>query len=232
MRGEVRVVLDHGSNLSIERRRLETGGDPGVRVEQRFTDLIDASARADDREVRPEEATAAADLMAFDAAALAEEQRFARGDVPLHSRLDRRRTQAANEGDEVPNLIVGERKWRHVRSGHALLDGFEQLIVVGSLDFAAVDQARAAATFAVRSVTGGAGVDELTLAGFDSLGRVVGPETDDACQRGQNPMPHRPSILSAPCRHSQGMVQWRVYDTMLMILSFRPAGPRSLRILR
>ncbi len=184
------MVLYHGSNVTVERRRLETGGDPGVRVQQRFADLIDAPARADDGEVRPEGAAAAADPMAFYAAARAEEQRFARSDVPIQVRLDRRRTQAANEADEVPNLLVGKRKRRHVRSGHALPDGFEQLLVVGAPHFAAVDQAGADAAFAVRSVARGAGVEKLGLACLDGFGSIVGGETDNACQRGQNPKPN------------------------------------------
>ena len=124
--------------------------------------------------------------MAFDAAARAEEQRFARGDVPVHFRLDRRRAEAANEGDEVPNLFVGERKRRHVRSGHALLDGFEQLIVVGASDFAAVDQAGAAAAFAVRSVAGGAGVDELAPATAATTPWPCLPRRLRACSRRRN----------------------------------------------
>ena len=192
------MVLDNGSNVTVERRRLETGGDPGVRVQQRFADLIDASARADAREIRPEEPAAAADPMAFDAAARAEEQRFARSSVPVHLRLGRRRAQAANEADKVPNLFVGKRKRRHVRSGHSLLDGFEQLFIVGAPHFAAVDQAGAEAAFAVRSVARRAGVEKLRLACLDGFWRIVGGETDDTCQRGQNPKPHCVGIICAP----------------------------------
>ena len=167
--------------------------------------------------------------MAFYAAARAEEQRFARSDVPIQVRLDRRRTQAANEADEVPNLLVGKRKRRHVRSGHALPDGFEQLLVVGAPHFAAVDQAGADAAFAVRSVARGAGVEKLGLACLDGFGSIVGGETDNACQRGQNPKPHCVGIISAPDLNMQPVGTGSQSDNgaadATPVWHFRPAIP-------
>ena len=95
-----------------------------------------------------------------------------RFDIAGQREIVRRRADAAQKGDDLPDTLLGHSGRRHLRTGYAVPDGVENVAVACFPDEPGAHQIRPATAFAVRSVAGAAARDKQLLTGADSGGLV------------------------------------------------------------
>src|SRR5882724_8479805 len=125
-------ILDHAvdgfTGLSGELNRLESTRDIGPWTGESFPQIVKIALGADVRQIRSEQAAAAAYHVTLAAAGLGSVYLLAARGVSGDEFVGSGGAQAANVRHDPPDIVIGRLRRRHQRSGYAVLDGIEQIV--------------------------------------------------------------------------------------------------------